>query len=377
MSDRRRSISIVLMLCVILGSCCALPKDLLVGSEQRLGPGTSWGVALGDLDGDGDLDAVVADLNTGAEIWLNDGSGSFADSGQHLGLGAFVAIADLDVDGYPDVLTAGWDQAVRVWWSSETGLFDAGETPLASSGCLALGVGDLTGNGLPDVFVGNIGADHLIVNEGSRCFTDSGERFGDAPTGGVAIGDLDGDGDSDVLAAGWDEPGHVWTNDGTGTLTAHSELDVAAFHVHGAVLADFDGDGDLDAFFALAGGLCCRTLWLNDGTAVFAPRADDFGAGTAQSIAVADLDSDGYLDIVLGIGTSASRQPSQIWLGHGDGFADSSLHIGEAFSGGVAVGDLDGDEDLDLFISFNRFSGSGYVPHPNEVWLNTSADGEE
>jgi len=76
-------------------------------SNQALGDATSRGVALGDLDGDDDLDAFVA--NNGANtVWLNDGAGKFTDSGQSLGDsdGNSVALADLNGDTHVDAFVA-------------------------------------------------------------------------------------------------------------------------------------------------------------------------------------------------------------------------------------------------------------------------------
>ncbi|MBU0595624.1 VCBS repeat-containing protein [Candidatus Bipolaricaulota bacterium] len=361
----------ILALGVLLLSFAAIADDLFVDSGQRLGEGASWGVALGDVDLDGDLDAVVANLDIGATVWLNDGRGGFTDSGQRLAVGNSVALADLDGDEAVDVLIGSWDQPLTIWWNDGAGLLSAGDLPDIGSGSLALAIGDLNGDSTLDVFVGRREADRLLLNGGTRTFADSGQRFGRAPTAGVAIGDMDNDGDSDVVAAGWGEQGHVWTNNGTGVLAARSTFNASSLHVHGAVLADYEGDGDLDAFFALAGGVCCRNLWLNDGTGSLSPQTHNLSSSIAQSIAVADLNSDSHLDIVLGFSTSASSPPSQIWLGSDEGFTDSALRIGRAFCGGVAIGDLDGDGDLDLFVAFNRFSGSGYVGYPNEVWKNT------
>jgi len=359
-----------------MAAVTALGRDLLVDSGQRLGNEASWSVALGDVDRDGDLDAVVANLDAGAAIWLNDGKGRFTDSGQRLAAGVYVELADFDGDGALDALLGSWDKPVTVWWNDGRGVFSAGRALPGLTGCQSLGVGDLNGDGRPDIFVGTVSADRLLANAGNRTFTDSGQRLGFAPTGGVALGDMDGDGDLDVVAAGWDEPGHVWANDGTGKLTLLSEFDASAIHVHGATLADYDGDGDLDVFFALAGGICCGNLWLNDGTGRLAPAEFDLGSAPEQGIALADLDLDGDLDTALAVGVGGSPSPSSVWLGQESGFADSGFRIGDAFAGGVAVGDLDGDGDQDLFFAFLSLASSGwdYQPHPNEVWLNTTRE---
>ena len=351
----------------------SLGSDLFVDSGQRLGYEASWAVALGDVDADGDLDAVVGNIDTGAIVWLNEGTGHFTDSGQRLAVGPYVAMADLDGDGAIDLLFGSFDRPVTVWWNDGNGTFVQGPAPLAPAGCLALGVGDLTGDGQPDVFVGNMGADLVLFNMGHRVFADSGQRLGTAPTGGAALGDLDGDGDLDVVAAGWDEPGHVWQNDGTGKLASLCTLATTILHVHGIVLADYEGDGDLDAFFALAGGICCRNVWLNGGTGILTPATFSLGLPNDQGIAVADFNQDGRLDAAMGVG-SADPAPSTVWLGSEGGFTDTGLRIGTVFAGGVAAGDLDGDGDLDLFFAFLSMAVPSYTdnPYPNEVWFNTT-----
>ena len=349
----------------------AADNNLLVDSGQRLGNEVTWGIALGDVDSDGDLDAVAANFDAGAIVWLNDGAGRFAESGQRLAKGVCVALADFDGDGALDLLLGSWDVPVSVWWNDGTGAFSQGRSPLGVRSCQALGVGDLNGDALPDIYVGTQTADRVLINAGDRAFSDSGQRLGRAPTGGVAFGDMDGD--LDVVAAGWDEPGHVWANDGTGKLASLCRFEADALHVHGAALGDLENDGDLDAFFAIAGRISCHNLWLNDGTGSLLLAGSDFGTVQQQEIAVGDLDLDGRLDVVLAVGVGGTPHPSTVWLRDEDGFSDSGLRIGEAFAGGVALGDLDGDGDEDLFVGFlSLFEDWNYLPHPNQVWLNTA-----
>jgi hypothetical protein len=351
----------------------AFAADLFVDSGQRLGNEATWGVALGDVDGDGDLDAVAANLDAGAIVWRNDGTGHFTDSGQRLARGVYVALADFDGDGALDILLGSWDVPASVWWNDGTGTFTKGSL-LSVNECFALATGDLNGDGRPDVLIGTATADRVILSSGNRTFNDTRQFLGNAPTGGVALGDMDGDGDLDVVAAGWDELGRVWRNDGTGRLTALCTFDAVVLHVHGAVLADVDADGDLDAVFALAGRVSSRNVWLNDGAGGLTATAFLFGSEAQQGVAVGDFDLDGRPDVALGIGIGGSSRPSCIWLNRDGGFADAGLLIGDGFCGGIAAGDLDGDGDLDLFIGslFLPEGSWNYQPRPNEVWFNTT-----
>lgn len=130
-------------------------------------------IALGDLDGDGDLDAFVgnADPRLSGEantVWLNDGTGRFADSGQRLGKAntRVVVLTDLDDDG------------------------------------------DL------DAFVDNVVASCVWLNDGQARFRDGGQRLYHTRDHVVNVGDLDGDGDADVLVMHYDRGYQLWRNDG-------------------------------------------------------------------------------------------------------------------------------------------------------------------
>ena len=99
-------------------------------SGQSLGSEGGWDVALGDLDGDSDLDALVAHSKADT-VWLNDGNGIFISTDQLLGrtITAAVGLGDLDSDGDLDALTVGWGEPARVWLNDGNGNFaDSGQT---------------------------------------------------------------------------------------------------------------------------------------------------------------------------------------------------------------------------------------------------------
>ncbi len=101
---------IVVLLCSAYGNrpaqTSAVASLALIDSGQRLGAGCSWDVALGDLDGDHDLDAFVANSaegEVGSAVWLNDGQGIFTRQKQDLGYGMSLSLGDLDGDGDLDI----------------------------------------------------------------------------------------------------------------------------------------------------------------------------------------------------------------------------------------------------------------------------------
>ena len=125
-----RTLAVRLLLPALLaGGACAGIASAQVTSEftnsgQSLGDSFSISVTLGDLDGDGDLDAMVA--NTSGQpntVWTNDGNGTFTNSGQALGnsKSKSVALGDLDGDGDLDAMVGNFDQPNTVWVNDQLG----------------------------------------------------------------------------------------------------------------------------------------------------------------------------------------------------------------------------------------------------------------
>jgi hypothetical protein len=342
-------------------------------SRQELGDGRSTDVALGDLDGDGDLDALVGNEGR-AQVWLNDGQAGFSlrqdlaiRSGWKMGLD----LGDLDGDGDLDafiVVATGPGQLLLNQGGAQGGtagfFVDSGQQLTAPSGLgFDLDLGDVDGDGDLDAYVAYERANLVWLNDGQGVFQDSGQRLGEAITADVALADLDGDGDLDALAGGWDEPARVWLNDGQGTFADSGHiLTAAAVHIHGLDVGDLDRDGDLDAFLALASGHP-NQVWFNGGQGVFSDSGQQLRSALGHAVVLGDLDGDGDLDAFVANAASSAGAPNTVWLNDGRGtFSDSGLRLGNEVSYGLDLGDLDGDGDLDAFAANNS--------SPNAVWLN-------
>ena len=173
--------------------------------------------------------------------------------------------------------------------------------------------------------------------------------------------------------ATWTFSSRVGTNPArSGTFTGSDQtLTPSHTHVHGMAIGDVDGDGDLDAFMGHPGTR--QPVWLNDGTGVYSDSEQRLASLAGSDVALGDVDGDGDLDAFMAVG-DWTGSGDRLWLNDGQGFfIDSGLPLSAAFSAAVELGDLDGDGDLDAFVvhgELGQESGGGI---PNEVWLNASS----
>jgi len=337
---------------------------------QRMGDAVSHAVAVGDLDGDGDLDAIFGHAAPD-RVWINRGSRGFVDSGQRLGDGVTtdVALADFDGDGDLDAFmgrqTGGGGGAPNsAWLNDGTGQFSLGASGLGNGDTRAVAAGDFSGDGVPDVLVGNYaGPDRLWIGDGAGGFSDSGQELGDSNTVDLAVGDVDGDGDLDVFAAEGTHDGAstLLLNGGGGLFADGKPMGGSSLATWAAAMGDLDGDGDLD----LVMGHCendANSIWLNDGQGHYSDLELGLGWTETGDVALADLNGDGEVDIFL-----AEEWPhNAVWLNEGDEqFTNAEVDFGGTQSHAVALGDYDGDGDLDALVA-NGHCG-------DQLWVNTSA----
>ena len=241
-------------------------------------PANSSKADFADLDGDGDLDCLVATI--AGELFLaNDGSGRFSHEPDRLppawpfpsDISADVRSADLDGDGDRDLLVSNENPfnplpeggaQDRLWINDGTGHFadeTAARLPADTDQTAALLPGDLDGDGDLDLIKLNRGQERVLINDGRAVFADeTTARFptSDDSSRGGALVDLDGDQDLDlVVANSRSQPVALYFNDGRGRFEVGSfgmsplpdETDA------GLALGDLDRDGDLDVYLANAG----------------------------------------------------------------------------------------------------------------------------
>jgi hypothetical protein len=189
--------------------------------------------ALGDLDGDGDLDifaAVIAprqgrNRDPADRVIINDGSGNFTDSGQRLGEtdSTAVALGDLDGDGDLDALV-GTRRGVMVWINQggaqggQDGTFAHSGQAIFGGQTRAVFLSDLDSDDDLDALIAGRRQAAMWWNDGQAAFTRSSQRFRYSKRHGLAIGDFNGDGRPDIFAAEYSRDYRVWFNQGDGTF---------------------------------------------------------------------------------------------------------------------------------------------------------------
>ncbi|MEO1279760.1 MAG: FG-GAP-like repeat-containing protein, partial [Planctomycetota bacterium] len=217
---------------------------------------------------------------------------------------------------------------------------------------LAVAMGDLDGDGDNDLVVVNTANDDIsvLLNDGAGALALE-VRFavGSEPVA-VAIADLDGDGDNDlVVANGTGDDVSVLLNNGDATFAPGVPYGLTD-RPTSIVLGDLDGDGDTDLAVAVDGiGEGVVGVLLNNGNATFAPEVSYSVGQLPEAIALADLDGDGDNDLAV---VNLIDDTVTVLVNGGDATFPTStlLNVGDQ-PNAVALGDLDGDGDHDLVVA--------------------------
>ena len=342
-------------------------------------------VEVGDLDGDGDIDAIARSFS-GGEIALNDGDGNFTAAGFLDGrLGREYELADFDGDGDLDVASGGaglYGDLVTLNFNNGDGTFaDQVVFDLPGEDTSGIAAGDFDNDG--DIDLATTNSDDstaiILLNDGDGTFAEPDVyELRDFSQGvfpkEIVAADLNGDGRDDLATANGNGDSNVLLANADGTFTVGEEIDVVLYsygNLRHIEAADLDGDGDQDLAWVgdtiQDGGDFSFPSYvyyaLNDGDGTFSP-VDDGDSNDTQVVepgnglsgfTLADADGDGDIDLL----TTGSYGRFSVTINNGtrDSGSISFLPDIQHNSGGVeqydspedlAVADFDGDGRPDV-----------------------------
>jgi hypothetical protein len=386
-------------------SSSALPLKFKKAELYSTGNFNNYGIAVADLTGNGHLDVVVTGMTAPSPplpfvgVILGNGDGTFGAPTTYSTGGSVahsVAIADVNGDGFPDLIVANQyasdsalDGSVGVLLGNGDGTFQ----PVVSydsggSNARWIAVADVNGDGYPDIIVTNGCASEcqstgglvsVLLNNGEGSFlpaTNYSAGSGLGSPESVAVGDFNGDGHPDIVvsnqcadtACSTGSLG-VLLNNGNGTFAPAVQYSSGGYYYGLQVaVADMNGDGNLDLIvgnWCLNSSVCLYqqtgavSVLLGNGDGTFqSPLTFMAGTTVAASIAVGDVNGDGNPDVLVVNGYGVD-----VLLGNGDGSLQAPVSYSATDSTiSVAIADVNGDGRPDLLSTDDVTNFS--------VWLN-------
>lgn len=324
-------------------------------------------------------DSVGNTLGTDIKVHFSTSTGLFSNPepvASSLGQQPTMSIGDIDGDGLPDLIWAAWDDSgfplkMRIFvrrGQADGSLSAAVEatSPLTSlCGLYAIAIGDVNGDGRNDLVLGGSCGIRVLLQDASGSFT-TGPLYslpGYDYAGVVKLVDLNGDGRLDMLTAGNGSAFRVWTQTSAGAFVQTATVETGLGALTGLELADLDGDGIVDVVASSIGSQDSRLAVLHGltGGGFGAPSVLPTGDGWATGAAIGDLDGDGRLDIFVAIppgliGTTASRVV--VFRQASDHSFAAATTIPVASSPrGISLIDVTGDGRLDLVVAHENALG--------------------
>jgi len=367
---RVRLISILLLLLfcysfsnaqVFINASDNLPED---GAS-----GQSVDVMSVDIDQDGDKDIILANEYQVNSILYNNGQAHF-DYNPNTLLATLhdsedIAVADFDLDGDLDILFVSEDDFEHEFFlNNGSGNFEL--TPIEPfSASNSVCVEDFNGDGIPDLFIGNLGQNYILINDGFASFTN--ETTTRLPnvwdvTYDAKIVDVDNDGDNDIVVANQDG-NRILINQGGGYFEDETDIRFPSpvmMDTRKLVPGDVNEDGYIDLMLCnvefVEGNDPQNRLYINDGTGIFSDQTEshipEYNDQTMDGIFM-DFDEDGDQDILL---TNVLHSPLLVYKNDGDGkFSDANaIALGTlefTLEGlGIVTDDFNGDSLADIYI---------------------------
>ena len=322
-------------------------------------------VVAADLDSDGDVDLAFAQSDSGVSgqtvlVFLNNGNGTFAPHASFAcGKGPATLLAvDADKDGNLDLVTTNgaWGELdVSVLYNDGSGAFGSRKDFPVGGIPSGLAAGDLNGDGFPDLAV-SVGKPHLTVllNDGAGGFgapaTWQANTTNYAQGPGIAVADLDKDGDQDVVL--YEQTGGlygslaIFLNSGSANFANVQHVSITnSFSMWDITVADVTQDGWPDILGVGHSSKYGYALVPSAGGGAFGPARAFRTGEMARAIDVGDVDRDGDLDVAV---VNAGSMTLTVHTNEAGAFAMPPVYLANGGAGTVCIADLDLDGDPDV-----------------------------